>query len=106
MIGQTVSHYHILENSVVVAWAWCMRRKIRGWRVTSRSSLFPKRWCTTRSRWNAFCAKPRGLAANHPDLHIHDINDNNGHPFIVMEKLEGVSLKEKFAASRWMWMNS
>jgi hypothetical protein len=30
LIGQTISHYSIIESSAVEAWVWCIRLRTRG----------------------------------------------------------------------------
>ncbi len=82
---------------MVVAWAWCMRRKTRAWRVTLPSNSFPLEMVHDQKSLDRFVREARAASQlNHPGIcTIHDIDDNGGHPFIVMEKLEGMSLKER-----------
>jgi len=59
--------------------------------------FIPEHLAKDRARWSDSRGRP-GLPSqlNHANIcTIHDIEDNNGQPFIVMEKLEGESLKQR-----------
>jgi len=59
--------------------------------------FIPEEMVHDRKSLDRFVREARAASQlNHPGIcTIHDIEDNGGHPFIVMEKLEGVSLKER-----------